>query len=543
MWSEARRQPVVTEVRRGARFFAALGPHLRRPVTVERARAILRQRLEQREVDFLALARHAVYGHPASPYRPLLRRAGCEYGDLERLVRQRGLEGALAVLHRSGVYLNVGELKGRSPATRGEVAVPADLERLRNPASRMDEPAPAGAPACRVSLYRAMFADLAVNATLALDARGGTHWAHGVWFVSQLSPSGAILWLLRHRGPGYRPDRWFMRVDPRTLPKPLERWVPVVARWVSQAAGAPLPRAEFVPVDEPSPILAWIHETRRNGRTPHLATLTTAAVDLCHTAERLGTDLSGVQFGVSSEPVTAARLAAIRRVGAEALPSYGAREAGLMAYGCLSPSKPDDMHLYDDVYAVIQPGHAGVEAGLPAEALFVTSLRASSPYILLNVSLGDRGVIERRACGCPLEAIGWTTHVHTVRSFEKLRISGALVLTDDLMRLLEEVLPARFGGGPTDYQLVEDDAEVAGGKPRLRLLIHPRVGSVGPQAVADAFRAAVSAAGISVGHLWGDMRWLMVERRPPYLSDHGKLPVIHRLTTADGGMRDESGGL
>lgn len=536
-------ESIVTEIWRGARFFAGLGPHLRRPVTVERARTIVCRRLEQRERDFLALVRLAVYGHESSPYRPLLHRAGCEYGDLERLVGQRGLEGALATLYRAGVYLTVGELKGRSPAVRGEVAVEAELERLRNPAEWVDAPAPTGVPGRRVSLYRAMFADLAVNATLALHARGGTEWAHAIWMVSQRSISGAILWLLRHRGPDYRPVRWFTRVDPRTCLNRLERSAPVVTHWISRAAGAPLPRVEFVPVVAPSPILAWMRETREKGRTPHLATPTTAAVDLCQTAERLGTDLSGVQFGVSAEPVTGARLAAIRRVGAEALPSYGAREAGLMAYGCLSPSAPDDMHFYEDVHAVIQPGDAGAEAGLPAEALLVTSLRTSSPYILLNVSLGDRAVLERRVCGCALEAVGWTTHVHTVRSFEKLRISGALLLTDDLVRLLEEVLPARFGGGPNDYQLVEDDAEVVEGKPRLRLLIHPRVGSVGPQAVADAFRAAASAAGISVGHLWGDMRWLMVERRSPYLSDHGKLQVIHRLTTANGGMRDESGGL
>jgi hypothetical protein len=41
-------------------------------------------------------------------------------------------------------------------------------------------------------------------------------------------------------------------------------------------------------------------------------------------------------------------------------------------------------------------------------------------------------------------------------------------LDTDVIRVLEEILPARFGGGPADYQLVED--ERADGQPCLRLV-------------------------------------------------------------------------
>jgi hypothetical protein len=36
------------------------------------------------------------------------------------------------------------------------------------------------------------------------------------------------------------------------------------------------------------------------------------------------------------------------------------------------------------------------------------------------------------------------------------------ILDADLIWILEEVLPARPGGGPTDYQLIESDADAGG---------------------------------------------------------------------------------
>src|SRR4051812_24084922 len=103
----------------GARFLTAVPRLMRNPVTVEEARDELHRRLAERRQNFLALVRAGVYGAPASPYRRLLQMAGCEYPDLERLVTQEGLEGALTTLFRQGVYLTVDEAKGRQPIVRG----------------------------------------------------------------------------------------------------------------------------------------------------------------------------------------------------------------------------------------------------------------------------------------------------------------------------------------------------------------------------------------------------------------------------------------
>ena len=114
----------------GARLIGGLPRLLRHPIRIEEARATLEQRLERREADFLDLIRWGVYENPVSPYRELLRLAGCEFGDLERLVARQGLEEALGRLCAHGVYLTVDELKGRSrqpsEARRRSMSTPRD---------------------------------------------------------------------------------------------------------------------------------------------------------------------------------------------------------------------------------------------------------------------------------------------------------------------------------------------------------------------------------------------------------------------------------
>ena len=121
----------------GARLIGELPRLLRHPIRIEDARSILRRRLERRAADFLDLVQWGVYANPASPYRALLRLAGCEYGDLEspgRDGRPRG--GALRQLYAQGVYLTVEELKGRRATVRGSTAIQVDPSRLFSPGSR-----------------------------------------------------------------------------------------------------------------------------------------------------------------------------------------------------------------------------------------------------------------------------------------------------------------------------------------------------------------------------------------------------------------------
>jgi hypothetical protein len=254
------------------------------------------------------------------------------------------------------------------------------------------------------------------------------------------------------------------------------------------------------------------------------------AVSTAQVALERGIELSGAQFSISAEPVTASRLAVIQQTGATALPSYGAKETGLLAHGCLDPSQPDEMHLYHDLHAVIQPAVDGGSQTLPRDALLFSGLRLGWPLVALNLSIGDRGELEHRECGCPLERLGWTTHVHGVRGFDKLKIGGTVVLASGIVELLETELPARFGGGPIDYQLVEDAGETIDGHARLRLLIHPAVGPLDTDMVAERFLDLARAMDARLDRLWPDKRWLRVERQPPLETPGGKVYHIHRST-------------
>ena len=127
-----------------------------------------------------------------------------------------------------------------------------------------------------------------------------------------------------------------------------------------------------------------------------------------------------------------------------------------------------------------------------------------------------------------MEHHGWTRHLHTIRSFEKLTGAGMTFLDTDAIRVLEEVLPARFGGTPTDYQLVEHERD--DGQPGLSLLVHPALGPLDKSALAEAFLDALGH-GDGAEHLmalqWRQASLLRVERRPPYATQSGKILHLH----------------
>jgi hypothetical protein len=382
----------------------------------------------------------------------------------------------------------------------------------------------------------AFLRECAGDTLLAVAARGGTEWVRGVWMV----PGGAALArLIEFAGFRPAPARWFSQIAPAAVGlHPRYRWSARLTRWSSVVAGVPLPSPEHVSLDEPRPIADWMLDVLRGGKRPHLLTFPSSAARLCHAAAADGVDLEGAHFTLTGEPITATRLAAIRGCGADAEPRYGIIEVGPIGYGCLAPEAPDDVHLLHDLVAVIQPGAENAVPGLPADALLFTSLRPTAPFTLLNVSMGDRARMTTRRCECSLERLGWSTHLREIGSIEKLTTAGMSFLDTDVISVLEELLPARFGGGPTDYQLIEEEGD--GGDARLRLLVSPRVGDADPNAVAEAFLGALSrgsGAERVMGLMWRQARVLRVERRSPEATVSGKILHLHAPAGGRPGQR------
>jgi hypothetical protein len=151
--------------------------------------------------------------------------------------------------------------------------------------------------------------------------------------------------------------------------------------------------------------------------------------------------------------------------------------------------------------------------------------------MMLNVESDDYGVVEERDCGCPIGELGLRLHLHAIRSYEKLTSEGMNFVGTELLALVEEILPGRFGGGPADYQLVEQEVD---GLPKVSVVVSPRIGPVDDTAVASTVLEALgSGPGYRdmMARLWRDGDTLRVERREPHQTGQAKILPLHVLRT------------
>ncbi len=513
----------------GAQFFAQLPGYLRHPLSFEAARRSLADRLEHREYAFLEKLRLDICNQPRSPYLQLLRYAGCEFGDIETAVRRDGIEQALLELLRAGVYLTIDEFKGRKIAQRGSTQVEVRPELLQAPRASYHLPGSSGGSRSKgtpVMIDLAFIRACAANSAVSLSSRGGENWRKVIW---ESPGAGLRFRTVKFAGFTTLPAATFSQIDPHSSDIPSYfRLNQRLLSWAGRLAARPLPWPIYAPLSDPSPLANWLQQVRRAGDTPHLQTFPGSAVVLARFAVENGYDISGTWITVSGEPITAARIATMQAAGCNVIPRYGTMETGAFGYGCSQPDAPDDLHLVSDMHAMIQAGAESAAIGLPPTGLLITSLHAQAPFVMLNLSMGDQAELSERRCGCPLEQAGWTQHIRKVRSFEKLTGMGVTFDGALLIPVLEEILPTRFGGGPTDYQLVE--AEGADGTPVLKLVVHPRLGKLDDQALIETFLAAMGSKSDSDNVMikrWRDGGTLTVERRELSTTKSGKINFLH----------------
>ena len=210
-------------------------------------------------------------------------------------------------------------------------------------------------------------------------------------------------------------------------------------------------------------------------------------------------------------------------------------EIGRIGMACGHPSTHDDVHIVSDKIAFLQKEIA-LAGGARVPALIMTTLLWSVPKVMLNVELGDYAVMSSPACGCLWETLGFTTQLHTIRSYEKLTSGGMHFVGADLIGLIEEVLPARFGGDPTDYQFVEQERD---GLPIVSLIVSPRVGPVVEADIQSTVLQVLGAHDLAhrmMAAFWRDGGTLQVVRREPHVTKAGKINILH-VDQADGAAR------
>ena len=466
-----------------------------------------------------------MFGNPGSPYLALFRNAGCTWEDVRDTVTKDGVEAALARFLDAGVFVSFEELKGRQPAVRGSQTFFFQDTDFDNPLIVPHFENTSGGTRGRPTRLRI---DLEHAAQVA------PHWA--LWFAAHdWLERPLVFWTPTHSGVvqrhllaakfGKRFTKWFGTVGMGTVKDRLtSAAVHALAR---RAAG--WPRPELVPVSQAHRVGEYLVELVRRGQPPCINTSPSEAIKVCLAMGTRGVTLEHVTFLLGAEPLTEARRATIEASGATAVPTYGFSEGSNIGSQCPAATIADDVHVSLDVWAIL-PRARQVADEATVDSLLLTGFRPACPKVLINAEIGDYAVIESRRCTCLFDDVGYSTHLHTIRSFEKLTGHGMTILGGDLFRVLEESLVPRFGGAVTDYQFIEE--QDAHGLPRYTLLVSPQIGPLDERQLVATFLDELGGLRHHyrfMTNLWAEAKAVTVQRRRPIPTGRGKVLPFRTL--------------
>ena len=514
-----------------ARYARGLNSYLRHTLSPEQCRQMLINHLESRDESFLRILERGIYTNPRSPYRKLLLHAGVEFADVVSLVRRHGVEGALARLYDAGVYVTLNEFKGRRPIERPGLQMGVRPQDFDNPLLVKYYEARTGGSrgvGTRIIIDLDLLTHEAAYLHYFLAAFDLEERSIGAWHEVPPVAAGMKL-VLRYFKLGKSVERWFAQSRLGLRPGDLKFFIfTKYTIYASGILGKQLPVPEYVPLEEASKVAHWLAIKKGNGKPATLDTNPSSGVRVCLAAKEEGLDIAGSLFRLGGEPYTPAKAQVVAEAGIRAVCHYSMSEIGTIGTACTSPADLDDVHLLTDKVAVIQRPKSVGAGELSVGALVYTTLLPSCPKLMLNMESDDYGVLENRVCSCPIGELGFTKHLSRIRSYEKLTSDGVTFLGTELLRLVEEVLPTRFGGYPTDYQFVEEEEE---GLPKVNILVSPRVGDVNEEdLLSTAFEVLHSYPGGNImSDKWRQGQTLRVARREPYATASAKILPLHML--------------
>jgi hypothetical protein len=525
----------MDELRTGGRFLRGLRPFLKHPLDLAHARRLLDGQLAAREQTFASILERGVFGNRVSPYRRLFEWAGIGLGDVSTMLASDGLDATLEKLYDAGVYLTVDEFKGRRSITRSGLDWPVCAEDFDNPLMTRHYQArtggSTGAPR-RIPIDLNLLEHESAYHALFYASAGASDRALGIW---QPAPPGAvgIKAALMQAKLGRPTARWFSQSGVRASSVKYAMFARATL-FAARISGARIPVPEYTPASHAGRVAAWLAEQRATGFPAILVTPASAGVRTCRAALDGGLDIAGTLLVLGGEPYTEAKAGVVAETGSRGVCHYAMVEAGLIGLACQAGAAPDDVHLVTDKIATIQRDRPVGRTGSVVGALFHTTLLPASPKLMLNVESGDYGVRVDRDCECGALPRGFRSHLHTIRSYEKLTSEGMNFLGSDLLTLVEEVLPARFGGRPTDYQFVERERD---GLPIVSLVIADAVGELDPDRVVRAVLEYLKNQGLGetiMADVWAQSETLRIVRREPLITSAGKILPLQTLTSSRG---------
>jgi hypothetical protein len=514
------------------RFAYHLPRFLRNTITLEDAHRTIKELLEERENNFLSLIKLGVFGYPASPYLPLLKMAGCEYGDIKNSVSQKGLEATLLSLRKEGVYITFEECKGRNPIVREGKEFPVNASSFDNPFLKVHYFSESGGSTgvgTRIHHELDYLDTIAAHELVTYHAHGVLDIPKAIW-RGVLPDGSGFNNTLRLAHYSRIPEKWFSTFNPYDF-RPSQfkyRLSTLLTVIIGHMIGARLPWPEYVKVERASVVAHWVADALKKHGACFVSAPVSRALRVCVAGRKAGLDFSGAVFRVAGEPLTFAKLKGILDSGARVFSTYGFSELGRVGMGCAQPIEANDLHLCKSICAVIQYDRVVPGTDIRVPAFNFTSLLPNTPKILLNSESDDYGILEKRSCGCPLDHVGLTDHLRRIRSFQKLTGEGVTLLGSDIVYILEEALPQRFGGSPLDFQLLEE--EDAQGFTKVSLIISPKVAIHDDHEVINFIKDKMkksSARAEAAQSIWSQANTLQVKREEPSWTKRGKLMSLY----------------
>jgi hypothetical protein len=517
-----------------ARYARRLPGFLRSPIEPSEGRRRIRAWIDRREQSFLDVLERGVYANPGSPYLPLLDAAGIGLGDARTLIAERGLEGALGALRDSGVYATLDEFKGHAPLERNGVSRQLGDGDFDNPLIAGHYWGATGGSrgtSRRVAVDLGRLEHEAAYQGPFREAFGLSGRPFGIWRVIPPSRAGLNNYLYQVKS-GASVQRWF---NPYRAPRDLDslRFALFTAYTtrLGRRFGGELRGPEYCPTTEAARVARWLADCAERGSPAVLDAQSGLGIRACLAAQDHGLEIAGTFLRLGGEPFTDAKARVIEATGSRAVSHYAMAEVGRIGWACAEPAALDDVHLARDKVAMIQRDRRVASGDVSVDAFLLTAVVPTSSKVMINVEIGDYGVSTERECGCYLGELGLNVHLHRIRSFDKLTTDGNNFLGSDLYTLVDEVLPVRFGGAPTDYQLVEEEVD---GLPRVSIVVGPRVGEVADAEVLSAvveFMREVPRNRL-MADFWAQGETLRVVRREPHLTSAGKILPLHLVPPA-----------
>jgi len=515
-----------------ARLAGGFRKFLRTPIGIEAAAVEIKRRLEDRETNFVTLAKQLIYDVPSSPYRRLLVWAGCEYCDLRARVASHGLESTLEKLRDEGVYLSLDEFKGRAPVVRNGLRFETEETDFDNPrlsdGRLIGETSGSRGKRSRVSYDWDFIAEEARHETLLYAIHGVLDAPFALWYP--VPPGNAGLNnLLKSLKAGLTPQKWYSQSPCGIFDISLEaRLALEFVIWGSRSAGLTVARPTFASLSDHEDVARWMESTiKRSGRAV-LRAFGSSALRMTQTARAIGADLRGGFVFVGGEPLTEPRRRAFEAAGLEVYPRYVSAESGIISAACPNRSVADDMHFFSDHLAMVQLDRGAASQSEHPKTFLFTALSLKTGKILFNTELGDFGEVTTKSCSCRFGEIGLNVHLSNVRSYEKLTIEGMTILTAELDAIIGAAME-RAGGRPDSYQFRE--VQDPSGLHRLEIAVSPEVLHLDEAKFIEEIVAELRRGGprkAMAADFWGKGDSFSIVREQPKSSTGHKLPAMSR---------------